>query len=151
MRVERADGEDIAGLAWLKWQDVAPEAKAGRSLDLFTDELATWWRAHADTHSAFVARTDDGEIVGMAWLALLPRVPRPGAADRVSADIQSVFVLPAHRGCGIGSRLIAAACAYGTSLGAPRITVHSSDGAVRLYRRLGFSGSAQLLQLRGPA
>lgn len=150
MRIDRAGIDDIAELARLKWQDVPAELTSGRSLGDFTGEFAAWWQAHIDTHAAFVAREDDGALVGMAWLALVPRVPRPGATDRLSADVQSVFVLPAHRGRGIGSQLVAAASAHAVSLGATRVVVHSSDGAVSLYQRLGFHDSPQLLQFRAP-
>lgn len=135
----------------LKWRDAPSELTAGRSLDDFTAELAAWWEAHAETHSAFVARTRDGAIVGAAWVALLPRVPRPGSFDRRSADIQSVFVLPEHRGSGLGEKLVAAACAHGVAVGAGRVTVHSSSGAVSLYRRLGFQESPRLLHFTPPA
>lgn len=151
MRIDRADAADVAGLASLKWQDVPAELTAGRSLTAFTSDLAEWWRAHAESHAAFVARGDDDRIVGAAWVALLPRVPRPGATDRLSADIQSVFVLPAHRGAGLGSQLVAAACAHAVSLGATRVTVHSSDPAVSLYGSLGFAASPRLLQFLAPA
>lgn len=150
MRIDRADRRDVAGLALLKWQDVPDELTAGRSFDEFTAELAAWWSLHEDTHSAFVARADDGEPVGVAWVAMLPRVPRPGAADRVSADVQSVFVLPEHRGRGTGRALVAAACAHAVSLGAGRVTVHSSEEAVTLYRGLGFADSPRLLQFLPP-
>lgn len=150
MRIDRAGRGDVAGLALLKWRDVPDELTTGRSFDDFAAELAAWWDAHDTTHSAFVARADDRELVGVAWVAILPRVPRPGAAHRVSADLQSVFVLPEHRGDGIGTALVAAACAHAVSLGAGRVTVHSSEQAVPLYRGLGFADSPRLLQFLPP-
>jgi GNAT superfamily N-acetyltransferase len=77
---------------------------------------------------------------------LVPRIPRPGAPNRLSADIQSVYVLPEHRGHGIGSALVDAAAKHGTRLGAVRVTVHSGRKAVPVYERLGFASSRQLLQ-----
>jgi hypothetical protein len=52
---------------------------------------------HQDSHVAFVARDSEHAIVGMAWVALVSRVPRPSETGRLSADIQTVFVLPDHR------------------------------------------------------
>lgn len=86
------------------------------------------------------------EIVGVAWVALVPRVPRPGATERMSGDIQSVYVLPEHRGRGIGSALVDAAARHAEQLGALRVTVHSGRRAVPVYERLGFASSHQLLQ-----
>lgn len=73
-------------------------------------------------------------------------MPRPGATSRLSADIQSVFVLPEHRGRGIGSALVAAASEHAEHTGSLHVTVHSGRRAVPVYERLGFASSRQLLQ-----
>jgi len=109
-------------------------------------DLKHWWAANQDSYFAFVARRDGTEIVGMAWVALVQRVPRPGAKRRLSADLQSVFVVPEQSGQGIGSALVQAASDYVAHLGALRVTVHSSPKAVPVYERLGFESSRQLLQ-----
>lgn len=150
MRIDRAGWDDLAALAALKSADVPADLTAGRSLATFTVELEEWWRAHERTHVAFVARADDDRVIGAAWVASVPRVPRPGAADRISADVQSVFVLPEYRGRGAGRGLVAAACAHAVSIGAERVTVHSSEAAVGLYRGLGFGDSPRLLQFLAP-
>ncbi|GAA1401027.1 GNAT family N-acetyltransferase [Catellatospora coxensis] len=138
---------DVAGLAGLLWLDTVKEEPEGRSVEAFAAELAQWWAAHRESHLAFVARVGEPEIVGMAWVALLPRIPRPGATSRMSADIQTVFVLPEQRGQGIGSALVQAAAEHAIRLGAIRVTVHSGRRAVPVYERLGFESSRQLLQL----
>lgn len=109
-------------------------------------DLDAWWADHEASHHAFVARGREHDVVGMAWLALLPRVSRPGTRARSSADLQSVFVLPAHRGRGVGSALVKAATEYALRRGAARVTVQSGANALRLYERLGFASSALLLQ-----
>ena len=146
MRISQANTDDVAGLARLLWLDTHGEEPAQRSVDAFAAELAQWWATHQDSHVAFVARLLQPEIVGMAWVALVPRVPRPGATSRLSADIQSVFVMPKQRGQGIGSALVEAASEHATRLGSLRVTVHSGRKAVRVYERLGFESSRQLLQ-----
>ncbi|MFF5217946.1 GNAT family N-acetyltransferase [Micromonospora sp. NPDC000442] len=146
MRISQADTDDIGNLARLLWRDTLHEEPTRQSVDAFAVDLAQWWAAHHHTHAAFVARLRGTEIVGMAWVALLPRVPRPGATSRLSADIQSVFVIPEHRGQGIGSALVQAAAEHATRLGSLRTTVNSSRRAVPVYERLGFESSRQLLQ-----
>ncbi len=146
MRISQANAGDVAGLARLLWLDTRHEEPVQRSVDAFAVELAQWWAAHQESHLAFVARLLRAEIVGMAWVALIPRVPRPGATSRLSADIQSVFVLPEQRGQGIGSALVEAASEHATRLGSLRVTVHSGRKAVPVYERLGFESSRQLLQ-----
>ncbi|MEV4624970.1 GNAT family N-acetyltransferase [Micromonospora sp. NPDC049523] len=146
MRISQANAGDVAGLARLLWLDTVREEPAQPSVDTFAAELANWWATRQDSHLAFVARLLRPEIVGMAWVALVPRVPRPGATSRLSADIQSVFVMPSERGQGIGSALVEAASEHATRLGAIRVTVHSGRRAVPVYERLGFESSRQLLQ-----
>ncbi|MEU7821572.1 GNAT family N-acetyltransferase [Catellatospora sp. NPDC049133] len=148
MKIEQADVRDVAGLARLLWLDTVKEEPGGRSVEAFAAELAHWWAARQDSHLAFVARLADAEIAGMAWVALLPRIPRPGATSRLSADIQTVFVVPEQRGQGIGSALVQAASEYAANVGAIRVTVHSGRRAVPMYERLGFESSRQLLRLQ---
>jgi GNAT superfamily N-acetyltransferase len=146
MDVCLASQEDLAHLARLLWLHAAPDERAKQSVESFAADLEAWWADHHDSHLAFVARLSGSEVVGTAWLALVPRVPRPGVATRRSADIQSVFVVPEQRGKGIGSALVEAASEHALRLGASRVTVHSGRKAVPVYERLGFASSRQLLQ-----
>lgn len=146
MHIGLAGREDLAQLAQLLWLHSAPDEQSGQSVGSFTVDLEQWWTEHHASHLAFVARPAGSDAVGMAWLALVPRVPRPGVRTRCSADIQSVFVLPEHRGHGIGSALVQAASEHAVRLGAGRVTVHSGRRAVPVYERLGFAPSRQLLQ-----
>ncbi|MFC7622067.1 GNAT family N-acetyltransferase [Microlunatus sp. GCM10028923] len=145
MRISEADSGDVAGLARLLWVNAHGEEPT-RPPDTFAGELARWWADRPGSHLAYVARLDPPELVGMAWVALVPRVPRPGNLGRMSADIQTVFVLPEHRGRGIGSALVDAAAEHAIRLGALHVTVHSGHRAVPVYERLGFASSPQLLQ-----
>ena len=152
MDIRLAVQEDLAQLARLLWLHAAPDEQAKQSVESFTVDLDAWWADHRNTHLAFVARLAESEsesdapVVGMAWLALVPRVPRPGSATRRTADIQSVFVVSEQRGKGIGSSLVQAASEHALRIGASRVTVHSGRKAVPVYERLGFASSRQLLQ-----
>lgn len=144
--IGRATQDDIEVLAELVWLDTHGVRPTPQALVSFTGELASWWSSHQDTHVAFVAREPEHAIVGMAWVALVPRVPRPGETGRLSADIQTVFVLPDHRQHGIGSALVNAATEHAMRAGAARVTVQSGRTAVPMYERLGFRASGQFLQ-----
>ena len=146
MDICSADQADLRHLARLLWLNAAPDQQAKRSVESFAVDLDAWWTDHNDSHLAFIARLAESEVVGMAWLALVPRVPRPGATTRRSADIQSVFVVPEQRGKRIGSALVQAASDHAFRLGAGHVTVHSGRKAVPVYERLGFASSRQLLQ-----
>jgi GNAT superfamily N-acetyltransferase len=145
VEISRAGADDVAELARLLWLDTCHEEPAPEPVAAFAAELALWWAGHRESHAAFVARLPGPGTVGMAWVALVPRVPRPGATSRLSADVQSVFVLPGHRGRGIGSALVEAATRYAERLGSRHVTVHSGRRAVPVYERLGFASSRQLL------
>lgn len=103
---------------------------------------------HRDSHQAFIARLRGQKIVGMAWVAVVARVPSPGSGSgcRLSADIQSVFVLPDERGRGLGSALVSAVSRQAEQLGAARVTVHSGRRALPMYDHLDFESSRRLLE-----
>ncbi len=146
VHITQASKDDIQGLAHLLWLDTVDTEAVPPSIEAFAGELAQWWADHQESHFAFIARSSGSEIVGMAWVAMISRIPRPEATKRLSADIQTVFVTPAHRGRGVGSALVRAAADHASNLGAVRVTVHSGRKAVQVYERLGFASSPQLLQ-----
>ncbi|SOC51951.1 Acetyltransferase (GNAT) domain-containing protein [Blastococcus aggregatus] len=146
MDVGLAGPRDVSQLARLLWLFAGPDEQARQSVEAFAVDLDAWLADRAGSHVAFVARLPESDVVGMAWLALVPRVPRPGTTARLSADIQSVFVVPEQRGRGIGSQLVRTATDHARRLGAARVTVHSSSRAVPVYERLGFASSRHLLQ-----
>ncbi|GGB45718.1 N-acetyltransferase [Flexivirga endophytica] len=146
MEIRRADLDDVAELARLLWWHASSEEQAAQPREEFEVGLTAWWSAHAQSHLAFVAPAAGGALIGMAWLALLPRIPRPGTTMRRSADIQSVFVIPEQRGQGVGSALVDAATTHAFGVGVSRVTVSSGRRAVPVYERLGFAASPRLLE-----
>lgn len=139
MEISQARADDVAELARLLHLDHLDEEPYRESVEAFAVDLAECWAARRDSHRAFVARAPGKGLVGMAWVALVARVPRPGATNRMSADIQTVFVLPEYRGQGIGSALVQAAAHYAEHLGVLHVTVHSGRRSVPVYERLGFN------------
>ena len=87
-----------------------------------------------------------GQVVGMAWLAVFHRAPNTGDLVRLSGDVQSVFVLPSHRGRGIGQAMMQALVDEADARGIRRVTVSSSSKARPVYERVGFRVPERLLQ-----
>jgi GNAT superfamily N-acetyltransferase len=143
--VSLAGPDDVPQLARLLWLFAAPAEQERQSAEAFAADLRAWWAEHAGSHVAVVARDGGSDLVGMAWLALVARVPRPGTTARRSADVQSVFVLPERRGQGIGTALVRTARDRAVALGAAHVSVHASREAVPLYERLGFASSRLFL------
>ncbi|WP_198396288.1 GNAT family N-acetyltransferase [Brevibacterium antiquum] len=144
--VRLAHERDLPGLAELRWRWALEQHERSElpPLEEFTAATADWSHRHSDSHIPFVAVLRD-EPVGMAWLAILPRVLAPLNPDRASGDIQSCFVVPQLRGNGIGHRLVTEVIEYAHRRGLDYITAHSSEGAVRMYERAGFKQYSALL------
>jgi GNAT superfamily N-acetyltransferase len=144
--IRAAEPADLLTVAALRWQwilenDGEPAVSHGEFVEFFTD-----WAARADgTHHCTVARRGD-TVIGMAWLAVLPRVPSPRALVRASGDVQCVYVVPTERDAGVGARMLDTVLRQAFDLGLERVTVHSSPGAITAYARAGFEVSDQLLQ-----
>lgn len=132
---------DVPALAALRWRwarpDTPPQPGALRE---FTTALGDWMAQQGDSSVCQLAVLD-GDLVGMATLAVYERVPNPDDLHRRSGDVQSVFVVPEHRNLGIGRKLMEAICATAAERGVRKITVDSHDGAVPFYQQFGFTRS----------
>jgi GNAT superfamily N-acetyltransferase len=144
--IRDAEPGDLAAVAELRWQwvlenDGTPVVSHEEFLALFVE----WAQANRGTHSCTVARRGE-TVIGMAWLAVVPRVPSSRAPMRASGDVQCVYVVPAERDAGVGGRMLAAVLVRAADAGLQRVTVQSTPGAVTAYERAGFAASARLLQ-----
>jgi RimJ/RimL family protein N-acetyltransferase/GNAT superfamily N-acetyltransferase len=92
----------------------------GRDADFIKGQIAAAWRVVA-------AYDADGAMVGFAR----------AFSDGSSAYLADVYVLPAHRGAGLGKAIVAAMVGEGPGAG-KRWMLHTAD-AHGLYRRFGFT------------
>jgi ribosomal protein S18 acetylase RimI-like enzyme len=104
--------------------------------------------AHSATHTPFLGCADEGPVA-MGWLALVNRIPGPEVFVRRSAYVQSVYVKEHLRSQGIGLALMTFILDHARTLDLDYLVVHPSERAVTLYRRLGFSETTRVLELRG--
>lgn len=103
-----------------------------------------WAQANRSSHRCLIMVEGD-VVIGMAWLAIVRRVPSPSALERISGDLQSMYVVPDRRGAGLGGQLIDAVVGLAAELGIKHLTVHSGVKAINAYARHGFSTSPGLL------
>lgn len=109
--------------------------------------FADWAQRNEQSHHCTVARRDE-TVIGVAWLAVLPRVPSSRAPVRASGDVQCVYVVPHERDSGVGARMLDSVLDRAFAPGLERVTVLSTPGAVTAYRlrRAGFVVSERLVQ-----
>ncbi|GAB3147006.1 GNAT family N-acetyltransferase [Microbacterium neimengense] len=146
LRIRRAVDVDLTPVAELRWSSIVDEKNAVPATErgAFVAAFVEW--ARAARHECYVAEVE-GDIRGAAWVVFTERVPSPRALTRVTADLQGVYVDPDYRERGVGQRLITHVVDEATARGAERVVVHSSDLAVPLYERAGFTSSRTLLHL----
>ncbi|WP_019707799.1 GNAT family N-acetyltransferase [Streptomyces xinghaiensis] len=147
--VREARGEELAAVAALRWEWVLENGGTPvTTREEFLRYFVGWARENAGSHRCLVVLRGT-EVIGMAWLAVVRRVPSPRAPARASGDVQCVYVVPAERDRGLGGLLIDAVRELAREAGLERVTVHSSSRAVPAYRRHGFVASPRLLQAPG--
>ncbi|MFE9026159.1 GNAT family N-acetyltransferase [Streptomyces iakyrus] len=137
---------ELAAVATLRWEWLVENGSEdlGERED-FVRHFVTWAGENAHSHRCMVLVRDD-RVIGMAWLAVVQRVPTPRAPRRAPGDLQCVYVVPEARDGGLGGRLIQAVLDGARELGLERVTVHSSPRAIPAYARSGFQESPRLLQ-----
>lgn len=146
LHLRLAHPDDLRAVAELRWRWI--EEIGRRPLMTraeFVPRFVDWAEENRATHRCVVALRN-GTVVGMAWLAVTPRVPQPRSFERASGDLQSVYVVPSERDRGTGGALVDAVLTLARDLGLERVTVHSSQRAVNVYARHGFEVSPVLLQ-----
>lgn len=145
--VRRAHDEELEEVVRLRWHWTTVDRAETPAIteEAFVTGAARWARAHAATHLPHAAVTTEGAIVGMAWLALTPRVASTHSLDRCSGDLQSCYVLPPFRSLGIGGRLVQAVLDTAAVHGAEHVTVHTSADSPGMYLRNGFRANPRLL------
>jgi GNAT superfamily N-acetyltransferase len=149
VRAPRSD--ELRQLAQLKIDWAGLDPRPDRAAEwTYADELAAWMDRMGDRVICRVA-VSDGTLIGMAWLVVFERVPDFVQRKRRTGDLQSVYVVPAKRGHGVGLALVDALTAESDRRGIPRLTVHSSSPGIALYEAAGFHGAATLLHRDRPA
>ena len=90
----------------------------------------------------------DGELLGYAMVSLGAGAATWGGLGEATAELESLSVLAAERGAGVGKALTEAAVDFARAGGAESVLVaaaHSNEDALRFYRREGFEDFYVLL------
>jgi GNAT superfamily N-acetyltransferase len=146
VEIRPALDSELPTVARLRWRwNAENEGTPVASAEEFERHFVAWARESASTHTCLVVVRDD-VVIGMAWLAIIRRVPSARALHRKSGDVQCVYVVPEERNSGIGGKLIDTVLDFARQRGIERVTVHSGPRAIPAYSRHGFETSPRLLQ-----
>lgn len=80
-----------------------------------------------------------GQVVGGGGMIVMPWSPGPSRFDPRMAWVYNVFVEPAHRGHGLGRRLMEAMHAWCRTQGIERLALNATAAGARVYRDLGYT------------
>jgi predicted N-acetyltransferase YhbS len=139
--VRQADLEDVDELARLRatWRERPADARylAGFREWFRQERAGRWWWIATDSQAA----------VGMVNLKLFDRMPTPDRPVTQWGYLANLFVVPGHRGRGVGASLVQAVIDRSRAEGLVRIVLSPSELSVPLYGRMGFRPAADLLLL----
>ena len=133
--VRRASPGDVDAVLRIYNEGIMDRVATLESDEKTSEEISAWWRQHDDRYVVLVA-TEGGDVVG--W-ASLNRFSNRCAHSEV-ADL-SVYVARMHRGCGVGSLLLAELERYAIDGAFHKIVLHALDTnelGKHLYRKTGF-------------
>lgn len=141
--VRHAEPGDAPELARLRWE-FRPEDQRRQGLDGFSRDFEEWLAgALAAEWMAAVAEEGTGALVGCMFLRSVSKVPNPGARSRAWGYVTNSYVAPAHRGQGLGARLLDAVIAAAQERGHEFLIVWPSEEAVSFYTGAGFQQVAE--------
>jgi GNAT superfamily N-acetyltransferase len=146
--IREATVSDVDALARLRWQMTDEEGDVREPLADFLPRFREAVARFEASWSWTIWVADAGDdIVGCLWLKRIERVPRPNRDAMTMGYVTNVYVEPAWRNRGIGSRLLATVREVAERERLAELFVWPSERAVPLYRRAGFAPSVELHEL----
>jgi len=98
-------------------------------------DLEDLQNVYFNDHGVFLVAELAGHIIGSVGV---------GKTDNETCELRKLYVLKAHRGRGLGQRLLDRAIEFGLSQGYTRMELEVSEqhrDAIRLYRKRGFAST----------
>lgn len=141
-----ADAAELARLRWdfkLEDEPVALEIGARQA---FLSDCEAWLRTRlADTWKAWVAEIDD-QIAGHVFVSAVERMPSPSGSGAPIGYVTNFYVVPQHRGRGLGAALLEAVNEHARKVPLETLIVWPSERSDPLYRRHGYTVGGDLLE-----
>jgi len=150
VQIRRASVEDLGALAALRRAWVEEQAGAPVADEAYEQAFAEWFAREHEQRVTWLA-VAEGEPVGMLNLLVFTRMPRPGRPVSRWGYLSNFFVLAAHRGAGLGARLLETCVEHADAHDFVRIVLSPSERSRSLYLRAGFGAADSLLVREQPA
>ena len=90
---------------------------------------------------------DDGAVAGVMTVRIVQKEPSPGRESGSWGYLTNSFVTPEKRNRGLGTQLLEAIKSWATDLGLELLIVWPSEASYPFYRRAGFEGRDDPLEL----
>jgi GNAT superfamily N-acetyltransferase len=153
-QIREARIDDAPALAGLRYSFRAELKAAAEDRDTFVDRCTEWMatRLAGGSWKCWVAESsDDGgravpRIVATVWVELVEKLPNPNGEPECHAYLTSFVVVPAHRGGGLGSRMLRIAIEWCESRGVDSIFLWPSEKSRPLYERNGFGVAVRMME-----
>ena len=136
----RADGRDAVQLADLRWglrTDDAPMCDAEAKAQ-FIARFVAWMEQTSDKDLVHWVAEQDGGLVGVISIRIIPMLPSPEALDDRFGYITNSYVVPGQRDKGVGTALLAAVKDWALDEKLELLVVWPSARAYPFYARGGY-------------
>jgi GNAT superfamily N-acetyltransferase len=149
--IRQASLDDVPELAELRRSFTSEDPPTGKPRADFDDAFraVVGEGLRVGSWVVWVAESE-GEIVAHAFVAVVPKVPRPVETPRRIGYLTNVYTHPDHRGHGLGEMLLAATTDWARQQGIELLIVWPSERSISLYRRHGFVSSGEPLVWTNP-
>lgn len=146
VRVREAAGNDALVVAALALQCALH--RGGQPEPGFLDRFADAWQREADRRPVWIAETAEEHAGYLQALSARP-LPWPGRGDGGGTLlVETFFVRPAHRGAGVGERLLREAVAWAAREDFDVVSMEAGPHTRPLVERIGFAVCGDRLDLR---
>ena len=101
--------------------------------------------------SAIWLAEEDRQLMAIAWVKIMSKVPWPGEWHARWAYVTNVYTVPERRGAGVGRELMDRVKAWAVDQHLEFLLLWPSDESVEWYHRLGFVDASEALIWHTPA
>ncbi len=150
MRIRPCTSSDypaIAELRWLLKKDhgrAPPDSTKQSFIERYLRHLEVSDKDHRTVHWL---SDDGGVIVGVMTVRIVQKEPAPGEASESWGYLTNCFVIPRMRNRGLGTRMLGCITSWASGLGLELLIVWPSEASYPFYRRAGFKGRDDPLEL----